>query len=95
MSHRAREGVWIQKFLNKLLSEQTVKRIEILSDNKISFTLIKDLESQNCTKHIDVMYYHVRGLVQDGELGIKWISNSSIFADGLIKVLITRFFKGY
>ena len=95
MSHGSRDGVWIQKFLNKLLSEQTVKKIEILSDNETSFTLIKDMKSQNYTKHINVMYHHVRGLVQDGELRIEWISNSSMFADGLTKVLIAGFFKGY
>lgn len=47
MSHREREGVWVQKFLNKLLSEQAMGKIEMLGDNETSLTLTKDLESQN------------------------------------------------
>ena len=43
----------------------------MLSDNKTSFTLTRDLESQNSTKHIDVMYHHVRELMENGELASK------------------------
>ena len=39
---------------NKLLPEQAVRKIEMLDDNKMSLTLTRDPESQNCTKHIDV-----------------------------------------
>ena len=59
ISHKVRDGVWIQRFLNELLTEQALRKIEMLGNNKMSFTLIKDRESQNCTKHIDVIYYHV------------------------------------
>lgn len=45
MSHGAREGVWIRRFLNKLLPKQAVRKIEILEDNKTSLTLTKDPES--------------------------------------------------
>lgn len=45
----------------------------MLRDIEISFTLIKDPESQNCTKYIDVIYYHIWKLVDDGKLKIKWI----------------------
>ena len=71
MSYRVRKEVWVQKFLNKLLPKQAVKSMHMLSDNETSFTLTKNLESQNQTKHIDVMYHHLRGLVKDGELGMK------------------------
>ena len=59
MSHRAREGVWIQRFLNELLLKEAIRRIEMLEDNETSLTLTKDPESHNCTKHIDVMHHHV------------------------------------
>lgn len=64
MSHGAREGVWIRRFLNELLPEQAVRRMEMLGDNETSLTLTKNPESQNRTKHIDVMHHHVRGLVE-------------------------------
>lgn len=66
-----------------------------MEDNKTNLTLTKDLESWNCTKHIDVMYYHIQGLVEDGELGIEWISNLSMLANGLTKSLSATTFKKY
>ena len=42
----------------------------MLGDNKTSLTLTKNLESQNQTKHIDVIYHHIQRLIKDGELGI-------------------------
>ena len=71
MSHRVRESVWIQRLLNKVLPEQAFRRMEMLDYNETSFTLTRDPESQNRTKHIDVMYHHVQKLVKNGELAIK------------------------
>lgn len=65
----------------------------MLGDNKISFTLTRDPESQNCTKYIDVIHYHVRKLIKDGELVIKCISSSDILADSLIKAFPAGPFK--
>ena len=95
MSYGAKERVWIRRFLNELLPEQAVRKMEMLSNNETSLTLTKDLESQNRTNHIDVMYHHMRGFVEDGELGIEWIPSSSMLADGLMKALLARPFKRY
>ena len=65
----------------------------MLGDNETSLTLTKNPKSQNRTKHIDVMHYHVRGLVEDGELAIDWIKSSAILADGLTKALLAAPFK--
>lgn len=59
MSYIVREGIWIQNFLNKLLPKQIVRKMEMLGDNEMSLMLIKDCESLNHTKHIDIMYYHI------------------------------------
>lgn len=45
--------------------------MKILGDNEINFTLTKNPESQNQTKYINVIYHHIRGLVEDGELEIE------------------------
>lgn len=65
----------------------------MLGNNKISFTLTKDPKSQNCTKHINIMHHHVQGLVEEGELKIKWIPSLSILADGFMKALLVESFK--
>ena len=59
----------------------------MLGDNETSLTLTRDSESQNRTKHIDVMHHHLRGLVEDGELAIEWIESSTMLADDLTKAL--------
>ena len=93
MNHGAREGVWIQRLLNKLLSEQVIRRMEMLGDNKTSLTLTRDPESQNRTKHINVIYHHIQELMENRELAIEWISSSNMLADGLTKALPVGPFK--
>ena len=95
MSYGVREGVWVQRFLNKLLPKQVVRRMKIFGDNETSLILTKNPESQNRTKYINVMYHHVGGLVEDGKLGIKWIPIVSIFIYGLMKALSAITFKSY
>ena len=93
MSQGAREGVWIQWFLNKLLSKNAVREIKMFSNNETSLTLTRDPKSQNQTKHINVMHLHMRGLVEDGKMAIDWIESSAMLADGLIKALFAAPFK--
>ena len=59
ISYGARKRVWVRRLLNEILLEQAVRKMEILGNNKTSFTLTKDLESQNCTKQINIIYHHV------------------------------------
>lgn len=93
MSHKARERIWIQRLLNKLLSKQVIRKMEILDDNKTTLTLTKDPKSQNYIKYIDVIHHYVQKLVENRKLGMEWISNSLILADGLMKVLPSGLFK--
>lgn len=87
MNHRAREGVWIQCFLNKILPKQAVKKMKMLNDSKTSLNLTKDPESQNRTNYIDMIYHHLQGLVEERELKIEQISSSSMLANSLKKAL--------
>lgn len=45
--------------------------MKMLVVNEMSLILIKDPESQNCIKHIDVIHHHILELMDDGELRIK------------------------
>lgn len=60
MNHEVRKGVSIQKFLNKILPNQVVRKMEILGDNKTSLALTKDPKSQNHTKLIGVIDFHAQ-----------------------------------
>lgn len=85
--------MWIRRLLNELLPDNAVRKMKMLGDNETSLTLTRDPESQNRTKHIDVMHHHVRGLGEDGELAIEWISSSDMLADSLTKALPAGPFK--
>lgn len=67
--------------------------MNMFGDNKTSFMLIKNLESQNCTKHINIIYHHIPGLVEDRQLGIESILSLLMFIDDLTKALSLGSFK--
>ena len=67
----------------------------MLRDIKTILTLTKDPEYQNYIKYIDIIYYHIRKFVKDGKLKIKWILNSLILTNDLIKLLSAEAFKKY
>lgn len=71
INHGIREKIWVKQLLNKLCSKQAVKKIEMLGDNKINFTLIKNPESLYYIKYIDVMHYHIQNLIKKRELKIE------------------------
>lgn len=79
--------------MNKLLPENAVREMKMLSDNEISLTLTKNPKSQNQTKYIDVMYYYIHKLINDRELAIEWIKKPAMLADGLIKTFSIGSFK--
>lgn len=93
VSQGTREEIWIQQILNELLSEDMIREMKMLDNNETSLTLTKDLESQNQTKHIDIIHYPVRRLMKDGELAIEQIESSTMLVDGLIKALLIGLFK--
>lgn len=49
MSQGAKEGIWIQRFINELLPDETVREMNMRGDNETSLTLTRDPESQNTT----------------------------------------------
>lgn len=71
MSHRAKKAIWVKYFLNKLISKQAIRKMKMLSNNKMSFTLTSDVKNQNCNKYINVMHYYMQGLVKNIELEIE------------------------
>lgn len=93
VSQCAKKDMWIRQLLKKLPRKEAIKQMMILSNNKISLILTRDLENQNLTKYIDVMLHHVRGLVENEQLIIDWIESSKMLADGLINVLLAVFLK--
>lgn len=66
--------------------------MRMLGDNKTTLTLTKDFKSQNQAKHINIMQYHVRALVEDRELAINLIASFAMIADSFTKILPVALF---
>lgn len=54
LGHTAKENMQIKRFINKMRLEKTVKSFMLYENNKMSITLTKNVESQHCTKYINV-----------------------------------------
>ena len=91
IGHAVREGVWIKRFINELRLETT--GLSLKGDNKASFNLTKNPESQHQTKHINVQHHYVRELVNNKELEIEWVLSVMMLANGIIKALTVDLFK--
>lgn len=74
---------------------ETMDNFMLKGDNEISITLIKNVESQYCTKHIDVQNYNFREIVNKKEFTIEWILSANILANSFIKALSTEVFRKY
>lgn len=67
--------------------------LTLYRNNEINITLTKNIESQYCTKHINVLYHYIRNLANKKELTIKCIPKERMLADRIIKVLLTKMFR--
>lgn len=62
----AREAVWIKRLINEM-KVKTVKKLTIYGNNEMSINLIRNIESQYSTKHIDIQCHYFRELVNKKE----------------------------
>ncbi len=88
----AKEAVWIRRFINKINLE-VVRDVTLHGNNEMSITLTKNTESQYQTKYINVQHHYIRELVHKKEFTVKWVPNSEMFANGMIKKLSNETFR--
>lgn len=50
---------------------EVVENLELYRDNEMNIALIKNIESQHQTKHIEVQYHYIREWVNKKKLIIK------------------------
>lgn len=93
LGHGAREAVWLKKLVNELMPQDLISKITLLGDNESSIPLTRNAESQNRTKHIDVIHHFVRGVVEDGELEVNWVPGPAMLADAMTKSLPVQQFR--
>jgi hypothetical protein len=83
------QAIWLRKILEELHSKQ-VGAITIFCDNNSAIKLSKNPVLHGRSKHIDVKYYFLRDLSNDGVIDLKYCKSEEQLADMFTKPL--RFF---
>lgn len=84
-SEGAKELVW----LKRLLMETSEKRDTptLFVDNASAMKLVKNPEFHKRSKHIDVKYYYIRELYQNGEINLEYVCSKDQLGDMFTKPL--------
>lgn len=85
-SSAACQGVWLRKLLLDLGYEHK-KATVIWCDNKSAAFLTKNQAFHSRSKHIDIRFHHIRNLVEEKEVELKFCSSQEQVADILTKAL--------
>ena len=64
-----------------------------MEDNQSTICLAKDQLTHGKTKHIEIKYYFVRDLVEDGHIKLAYCPSDEMIADILTKGLPIQQFK--
>ena len=83
ISEAAKEMIWLKNFLKELGKEQNSSAL--FSDSQSAIHLAKNPVFHARTKHIQLRYHHIRGLVEDGTIALKKILGAENPADMLTK----------
>lgn len=80
------EAVQLSRFLQDL-DEIQGEAMVILCHNRSAISVIKNPIHSGHTKHIDIHYYFIRGLMKNGEIEVKHCSTDLQLADIFTKAL--------
>ncbi len=83
LSQASTEAIWLKELLNELGYPQ--KQITLCGDNLSSMQIVKNPESHNRTKHIDVRFHFIRDHYEKGNIGLQFIESEKLCADFLTK----------
>lgn len=87
-----REAVWLKRLLTELGLQET-NPIPLLCDNQSAVRLVRNPDSHQRTKHIDVKYHYIRDQQEGGEINILYVDTNNQLADILTKPLAAARFN--
>ena len=90
-SEGAKELVWLKRLLSEIKGDKSVPVLFI--DNASAIKLTKNPEFHKRTKHIEVRYYYVRELYQNGNINIEHVRTDEQLGDMFTKPLNSVKFK--
>ena len=78
-----KEARWLRKLMYNLKLD--IRTVTILDDNQGIIKLLKNPESSQRSKHIDVIYHFARERVSRKEIEFQYVSTNQMIADALTK----------
>ena len=87
-SEAAKEMIWLKIFLKELGKEQNSSAL--FNDSQSAIHLTKNPVFHARTKHIQLRYHHIRGLIEGGTLALKKIVGAENPASMLTKSVIIQ-----
>ena len=91
ISEAGKEMIWLKSFLEELGKKQADSAL--YSESQSAIHLAKNPVFHARTKHIQLRYHFIRGLMSDGTLSLKKVLGSKNHADMLTKVVTTEKLK--
>ena len=86
LSAAVQEGIWLGKFMEHLINKGNAKEPVLISCNsQAAITYTKDHKFQTKTKHIDIKFNFVKGMVARKEVNVKCITTQEMIVDPFTK----------
>ena len=80
------QAVWLKRLIDNMGYLQD-ELIEILCDNRLAISITKNPTMHGRTKHMDIRFHFIRGLVADGKVILKHCRTDEQLADLFTKPL--------
>ena len=77
------------------IKHETQSSMRLLGDNQAANLLIKDAHIHERSKHIDVVYHHIRDLHQKNLIKLNYVLSEDMMIDDLTKSLSSDKFKRF
>lgn len=85
VSDCAKHSLWYMNVLNEL--NINIKYVTINVDNKATIYNCQNQSINPKSKHIDIKYHHVRSLIKENKIKLRYIKSCDNLADGFTKYL--------
>jgi hypothetical protein len=85
-THVAKEALWLHSLIKQPFGT-TLSPTTLFSDNQSAITLSKDHQYHAHTKHIDICFYFICWIIEQGSIQLIYCSTDDMIVDTLTKAL--------
>ena len=85
-THAVKEAVWLRRFISEVFLPLS-KLMILHCDNQAAISLAANANYHARTKHIDIHYYFIRSMLENGSIHLVYCPSDDMTADILTKPL--------